>query len=90
MIGLDTNVLVRYIMQDDPKQAQKATRLIGGLAAAQALRLMPEYSELPIIAVSALATEEMSQALQDGLIDGYLPKPFHAHALVQKVRLHLD
>lgn len=31
MIGLDTNVLVRYIMQDDPKQAQKATRLIGGL-----------------------------------------------------------
>ena len=28
MIGLDTNVLVRYIMQDDPKQSPKATRLI--------------------------------------------------------------
>lgn len=63
---------------------------IGGLAAAQALRRMPEYSELPIIAVSALATEEMSQALQDGLIDGYLPKPFHAKALVQKIRIHVD
>jgi len=25
MIGLDTNVLVRYIMQDDPKQSPKAT-----------------------------------------------------------------
>jgi predicted nucleic-acid-binding protein len=24
MIGLDTNVVVRYIMQDDPKQSQKA------------------------------------------------------------------
>ncbi len=28
MIGLDTNVLVRYIMQDDPKQSRKATSLI--------------------------------------------------------------
>jgi predicted nucleic-acid-binding protein len=28
MIGLDTNVVVRYIVQDDPKQAQAATKLI--------------------------------------------------------------
>lgn len=33
MIGLDTNVLVRYIMQDDPKQSPKANRLIDSLAA---------------------------------------------------------
>lgn len=33
MIGLDTNVLVRYIMQDDAKQAAKATKLIEGLNA---------------------------------------------------------
>ena len=31
MIGLDTNVLVRYVMQDDPKQALKATALIESL-----------------------------------------------------------
>jgi predicted nucleic-acid-binding protein len=31
MIGLDTNVVVRYIMQDDPKQSPKATRLIESL-----------------------------------------------------------
>ena len=31
MIGLDTNVLVRYIMQDDAKQSPKATRLIESL-----------------------------------------------------------
>lgn len=28
MIGLDTNVLVRYIAQDDPKQTAKAVHLI--------------------------------------------------------------
>ena len=31
MIGLDTNVLVRYIMQDDAKQSAKATTLIEAL-----------------------------------------------------------
>jgi predicted nucleic-acid-binding protein len=35
MIGLDTNVLVRYIMQDDPKQSPKATRLVEGLTSEQ-------------------------------------------------------
>lgn len=33
MIGLDTNVLVRYAAQDDPKQSAKATRLIESLTA---------------------------------------------------------
>jgi predicted nucleic-acid-binding protein len=32
MIGLDTNVIVRYIMQDEPRQAAKATTLIEGLS----------------------------------------------------------
>ena len=33
MIGLDTNVLVRYIMQDDPKQSPMAPALMGSLDA---------------------------------------------------------
>jgi len=33
MIGLDTNVLVRYIAQDDVKQSPKATRLVESLTA---------------------------------------------------------
>jgi predicted nucleic-acid-binding protein len=33
VIGLDTNVLVRYITQDDPKQSPKANRLIESLSA---------------------------------------------------------
>ena len=31
MIGLDTNILVRYLVQDDPRQSQTATRIIEGL-----------------------------------------------------------
>lgn len=35
MIGLDTNVLVRYFTQDDPDQAEKATTLIESLTTEQ-------------------------------------------------------
>ena len=28
MVGLDTNILVRYLTQDDPGQSLRATRLI--------------------------------------------------------------
>lgn len=31
MIGLDTNVLVRYFAQDDPRQSWKATEVLEGL-----------------------------------------------------------
>ena len=33
MTGLDTNVLVRYIMQDDPAQASRASKLVESLSA---------------------------------------------------------
>ena len=48
MIGLDTNVLVRYIMQDDAKQAPQATRFVESLS--------PEAPGfLPLVAVVELA-----------------------------------
>ena len=37
MIGLDTNVLVRYIVQDDPKQSRLATEFIERTAMKAAL-----------------------------------------------------
>jgi predicted nucleic-acid-binding protein len=46
--GLDTNVLIRYIMQDDPRQAAAATRLIESLDAND-----PGF--VPLVAVSELA-----------------------------------
>ncbi len=33
MTGLDTNVLVRYVMQDDPRQSPLANRLVESLSA---------------------------------------------------------
>lgn len=47
MIGLDVNVLVRYIMQDDPKQSPKATRLVECLTSEQ-----PGF--VPLVAVVEL------------------------------------
>ena len=35
MIGLDTNVIVRYLVQDDPKQAALATRFVERVLSAE-------------------------------------------------------
>jgi predicted nucleic-acid-binding protein len=48
MIGLDTNVLVRYIMQDDAKQSPQANKLIESLSS-------DEPGFVPMIAVVELA-----------------------------------
>ena len=45
MIGLDTNVLVRYIVQDDPEQAEAAERLIESRCTAQS----PGYVGVPVL-----------------------------------------
>lgn len=47
MTGLDTNVLVRYIMQDEPAQSAKATALIESLTAAD-----PGY--IPLVCIVEL------------------------------------
>ena len=41
MIGLDTNVLVRYIVQDDPAQMAAAKRLIGRCVAEGSALFVP-------------------------------------------------
>lgn len=46
MIGLDTNVLVRYLAQDEPKQAALATRLIE----AQLSAAVPGFISLVVLA----------------------------------------
>ncbi|MCY4029139.1 MAG: type II toxin-antitoxin system VapC family toxin [Acidobacteria bacterium] len=45
MIGLDTNVLVRYIVQDDPAQAAAVTRLIEDRCTAKS----PGYVSVPVL-----------------------------------------
>ncbi len=46
MIGLDTNVLVRYVVQDDPEQSEAASRLIEG----QCTRDSPGYVSTLVLA----------------------------------------
>ena len=48
MIGLDTNVLVRYVLQDDPRQSPRASRLIDSLSA-------DEQGFVPVVALVELA-----------------------------------
>ena len=55
MIGLDTNILVRYLAQDDRQQAEAASRLIEETLNAEA----PGF-------VSAAALVEVAWVLEDG------------------------
>lgn len=67
MIGLDTNVLVRYIMQDDPKQSPKATALIESLDAdAPGFVTLVSIVELYWVLTSCyeLTNEQVKQALE--------------------------
>lgn len=45
MIGLDTNVLVRYIVQDDPEQSAAVTRLIEDRCTTRS----PGYVSVPVL-----------------------------------------
>ena len=45
MIGIDTNVLARYIVQDDPVQSEAAVRLIEGRCTAHS----PGYVGVPVL-----------------------------------------
>ena len=66
MIGLDTNVLVRYVMQDDPRQSQKASRLIESLTS-EAPGFVPLVALIELVWVLTscyeLTREQVAQAL---------------------------
>lgn len=66
MIGLDTNVLVRYIMQDDPKQSAQATKLVESLTVeAPGFVALVSVVELVWVLSSCydLTREQLTQAL---------------------------
>jgi predicted nucleic-acid-binding protein len=70
MIGLDTNVIVRYVMQDDPKQSQKATQLIEALSAdAPGFVPLVAVVELVWVLISCydLKRDQVAQAI-DGIL----------------------
>ena len=77
MIGLDTNVLVRYLAQDDARQAALASRLIEtGLSAAR-----PGFISLVVLAELCWVLHRLYSATMDELtamLDDLLSTPqFH-------------
>lgn len=61
MIGIDTNVLVRYIAQDDPAQSVRATRLIEGECSPDE----PGYIGLVVLVESVWVSESLYDATRE-------------------------
>ena len=67
MTGLDTNVLVRYIMQDDARQSARATRVVESLTAdAPGFVALVSVVELAWVLTSAytLGKEQLIEAFE--------------------------
>ncbi len=89
MIGLDTNVLVRYIMQDDPKQSPKATALVESLDGVGSgyITLVSMVELVWVLTASfGLTRAQVSQAL-DGIIRTKQFKIENAEQIVRALRV---
>lgn len=64
MIGLDTNVLVRYLTQDDPQQSARATRLFEQ----ELTRDEPGFVGLIVLAETVWVLRRLYRATSDELL----------------------
>ena len=88
MIGLDTNVLVRYVVQDDPVQAVLAKQLIESLSVEQpGFIAVPVVLELVWVLQSCYGAprEQLAQVI-DGLLRARELLVQHAGAVALAVR----
>jgi predicted nucleic-acid-binding protein len=76
MIGLDTNVLVRYLMQDDPEQAALAARVIDALTPEE-----PGYIPLVVLAETVWVLTRHYKVPRERIADA-LELLLHARELV--------
>ena len=89
MIGLDTDVLVRYIMQDDPKQSPMATVIVESLdgVGSAYITLVSMVELVWVLTVSyALTRAQVSQAL-DGIIRTKQFKIENADQVIRALRV---
>lgn len=63
MIAVDTNVLVRYVTNDDPAQARKAMNLLGGADAILVTHTVLLELEWVLRAVYELSQQSIQQAM---------------------------
>lgn len=92
MIGLDTNVLVRYFAQDDPEQSLRATRLIESFSE-------QEQGFVPLVTVTELVwvlrssyntTKEDTIAILEGLLHAIGMVVENAAVVAQAMRVYAD
>ena len=74
MIGLDTNVIVRYLAQDDVRQAAIATRLIEGSLSAEARGFVSIVTLAEVVWVMASNYRAARAAVAD-IVEGLLTAP---------------
>ena len=89
MIGLDTHVLVRYIMQDDPRQSPKATASLESLEGVGSayINLVSMVELVWVLTASfELTRAQVSQAL-DGIIRTKQFKIENADQVVRALRV---
>ncbi|MDB5930981.1 MAG: VapC toxin family domain ribonuclease [Polaromonas sp.] len=89
MIGLDTNVLVRYIMQDDPKQSPIATQIIESFEGAGSVyvTLVSMVELVWVLSASfELTRSQVAQAL-DGIIRTKQFKIENADQVIRALRV---
>ncbi len=74
MIGLDTNVIVRYLAQDDAHQAAIATRLIEGSLSAEARGFVSIITLAEVVWVMTSNYRAARTAVAD-IVEGLLTAP---------------
>jgi predicted nucleic-acid-binding protein len=78
VIGLDTNVLVRYLTQDDPVQASKAVRVLDALSQAN-----PGYISL-VVVVELVWVLKLSYAFTKGELITVVDDLLHSKELIME------
>ena len=74
MIGLDTNVIVRYLAQDDARQAAAATRLIEGSLSATTRGFVSIVTLAEVVWVMSSSYRASRTAVAD-IVEGLLTAP---------------
>ena len=74
MIGLDTNVIVRYLAQDDVRQSAAATRLIEGSLTAESRGFVSIVTLAEIVWVMSSSYKVNRAAVAD-IVEGLLTAP---------------
>jgi len=74
VIGLDTNVIVRYLAQDEPRQAAAATRLIEGSLTAEARGFVSIVTLAEVVWVMSSNYRAARKAVAD-IVEGLLTAP---------------